>query len=304
MGFSLSEHQNRMILSMTGYGRGEAAEGSISAIAEVRTVNSRFLEVNARLPRTMSLRENAVKDLVRARFARGKINIVLNIVRENTSEVPLRINKAVAKGYYKLLGELRRTLKLRESVTLDHVLKFPEVLEMDEFDQGDEKEWALAARALGSALDAAATMRRDEGRELMADLGTRVKIVEKQLGDIEALATARLPQHRLRMEERLKDLVGDRSVIDAGRLELEIALLADKLDVTEECVRFHSHNKFFLEAFGNEEPSGRKLNFLVQEMNREANTIGSKAADAEIAHIVVAIKEELEKIREQLQNIE
>lgn len=293
-----------MILSMTGYGRGEASEGPISASAEVRTVNSRFLEVSSRLPRTMSLRENEVKDLVRARFSRGKVSLAVSIVRENTSEVPMRINKAAAKGYYRLLGELRRTLKMREAVTLDHVLKFPDVLEMDEFEKGDEKEWTLAARALGAALDAAATMRAAEGRELMNDLRKRVQFVEGRIAEIERLAPQRLPQSRLRMEERLNELLGNRSVVDAGRLELELALLADKLDVTEECVRFRSHNKFFLDAFGNDEPSGRKLNFLVQEMNREANTIGSKAGDAEISHIVVGIKEELEKIREQLQNIE
>ena len=289
---------------MTGYGRGEAAEGQISAVAEVRTVNSRFLEVSSKLPRTMTLRENDVKELVRAKFARGKINVVLNINYENTSEVPLRINKSAAKGYYKLLGDLRRTLKMREAVTLEHVLKFPEVLEVDELDQADDREWTLAGRALGVALQGAAEMRRQEGTELMDDLQSRIHVVETRLGEIERLAGSRLPQHRQKMEERLKELLGDRSVIDAGRLELELALLADKLDVTEECVRFRSHNKFFLEALGDAEPAGRKLNFLVQEMNREANTIGSKAADADIAHIVVSIKEELEKIREQLQNIE
>ena len=147
-------------------------------------------------------------------------------------------------------------------------------------------------------------MRAAEGAELMKDLKKRLKQIEDLLTKIERLAATRLPQELEKLQERLKELLTDTSVIDKGRLELEVALLADKLDVTEECVRFRSHNKFFLEGLAEKESAGRKLNFLVQEMNREANTIGSKANNAEIAHLIVLVKEELEKIREQLQNIE
>lgn len=297
-------HLFDMISSMTGYGRGEVAQERIIAVAEVRSVNSRFLEVMSRLPRTMSLRENDVKEIVRKKLSRGKVNVVLNITHENNNDAPLKINKAAAKTYYRLLTDLKKSVKLQEKITLDHLLKFPEVLGIDEFERGDDSEWALMQKALGIALDEAALMRQREGKELMTDLMARIEIIDTVIDKVDILVRENIPQMRIRLEERLKELVSDQSVIDAKRLEMEIALYADRLDVTEECVRFRSHNKFFLKALQHEDGAGRKLNFLIQEMNREANTIGSKANSAEIAHLVVGIKEELEKIREQLQNIE
>ena len=152
-----------MISSMTGYGRGEASEDRVTAVAEVRTVNNRFLEVSTRLPRTMALRENDVKELVRTKFSRGKINIIISITRENSSEVPLKINTSAAKVYYVLLENLRTAVNINGAITLDHLLKFPEVLEIDEFDEGDKKEWSLVQRALTLALDETALMRKREG---------------------------------------------------------------------------------------------------------------------------------------------
>jgi len=293
-----------MISSMTGYGRGEVNEDHTTVSVEIRTVNSRYLEVSTRLPRTIALRENEVKELVRTKFARGKVNIAIIIEHENTNEIPLKINASAAKAYHKLLETLRKEVNIDEEITLDHLLKFPEVLEIDEFESGDEREWAMVQRALLKALEETAVMRRREGGELMNDLAARVNDIGATLDEIQLMAKDRVPQERTRMQERLLELLADKSVIDQQRLELELALYADKLDVTEECVRFRSHNKFFLEALTGEEAAGRKLNFLVQEMNREANTIGAKANNSEIAHRVVQIKEELEKIREQLQNIE
>lgn len=289
---------------MTGFGRGEVTDNRITASAEVRTVNSRFLEVNSRLPRTMSLWESDVKELIRTRFVRGKITVVLNIVRENDNDVPLKINMSAARAYHKLLNDLRKAVKIQEKVSLDHLLKFPEVLEVDEFDKGNDQEWSIAQKALVLALDETALMRKREGGELMKDLRHRVNEINTVIDAIEQMAKERLPQEKTRLDERLKELLSDQSVLDKQRLEFELALFVDKLDVTEECVRFRSHNKFFLDALVNEEAAGRKLNFLIQEMNREANTIGAKASSAEIAHRVVGIKEELEKVREQLQNIE
>ncbi|HEV8537936.1 MAG TPA: YicC/YloC family endoribonuclease [Bacteroidota bacterium] len=293
-----------MISSMTGYGRGEASASRVIAAVEVRSVNSRFLEVSSRLPRTMALRENDVKELVRTKFARGKVNIVVTISQENESEVPLKVNRAAARSYYKLLKELGKAVKLKEKVTLDHLLHFPEVIETDHLEDQDERHWTIAREAVMKALDETAEMRRREGGELMKDLAKRIGHIERMLDEIERMAVSRMPEEKVKLQDRLKELLGDSRVIDNDRLELEIAMLADKLDLTEECVRFRSHNKFFLEGMANEEAVGRKLNFLIQEMNREANTIGSKAANADIAQLVVVVKEELEKIREQLQNVE
>jgi uncharacterized protein (TIGR00255 family) len=292
-----------MISSMTGYGHGEASGEGITAIAEVRSVNSRYFEVNTRLPRSLSLRENDVREIVRAKAGRGKINVVVSIERESGDAIPLKINKSAAKSYIALLNDLRKTSGIKEKVTLDHLLKFSEVIEAGELESADEKEWAVAEKALGSALDEMRLMRQKEGNELRKDLESRIQSLERKIELVEGLSKESIPEQRDRLRERVQQLLTN-GTVDENRLELEIAFLADKLDVTEECVRFRSHNKFFLEALINEESAGRKLNFLVQEMNREANTIGSKAANATVAHHVVDIKEELEKIREQLQNVE
>jgi len=292
-----------MISSMTGYGHGEASGEGITAIAEVRSVNSRYFEVNTRLPRSLSLRENDVREIVRAKAGRGKINVVVSIERESGDAIPLKINKSAAKSYIKLLNDLRKTSGIKEKVTLDHLLKFSEVIEAGELESADEKEWAVAEKALGSALDEMRLMRQKEGNELRKDLESRIQSLEGKIELVEGLSKESIPEQRDRLRERVQQLLTN-GTVDENRLELEIAFLADKLDVTEECVRFRSHNKFFLEALINEESAGRKLNFLVQEMNREANTIGSKAANATVAHHVVDIKEELEKVREQLQNVE
>ncbi len=291
-----------MIASMTGYGRGEAKDHGVTAIVELRGVNSRFLEVVARLPRSLSLRENDIKEIVRKSVTRGKVNIVVTIERENGGDPGLRINASAARSYLRLLAQLKKATKIRETIKLEHLLRFSEVLEGGEVERADETEWETFQKALREALTQFVRMRANEGAELRKDFESRLDLLEQTLTEIEAISRGQVPQERARLRERISDLMNGEHV-DEGRLEVEIALLADRLDVTEECVRFHSHNKFFLAAL-DEEAAGRKLNFLVQEMNREANTIGSKSSSVDIAHRVVRLKEELERIREQLQNIE
>ncbi len=292
-----------MIASMTGYGRGEAARKGITVAVELRSVNSRFLEVTTRLPRSLSLRENEIKEIIRKKISRGKVTLLVTVEREKNGQLPLAINASAAKEYYKLLNLLRKTVKMKESVKLDHLLRFSEVLEQPVLEDADEDEWGVMQKAIDRALDDLALMRRNEGEELKKDFRTRIAAIEDTLGRIEVLSKEQIPTERARLRERIKQIL-ENEAIDEDRLEMELALMADRLDVTEECVRFSSHNKFFLQALDDQEPAGRKLNFLVQEMNREANTIGSKSSASEIAHLVVSVKEGLEKIREQLQNIE
>ncbi len=288
---------------MTGYGRGEANDGEIAATVEVRSVNSRFLEVSARLPRTLTMRENDVKEVVRRKISRGKVNVVVTVRRELMTEAPLKVNAAAARSCYRLLNDLRKSVKLKGNVKLEHLLRFSEVFETDEADTRDEKEWSVVEQATNCALDEMAAMRLNEGEELQRDLEARLQKLGEWIDETEALSKERIPEERSRLRKRVGDIL-ENGEVDEQRLELEIAFLADKLDVTEECVRFRSHNKFFLEVLRADQAAGRKLNFLVQEMNREVNTVGSKASDATIAHLVVQMKEELERIREQLQNIE
>lgn len=293
-----------MIFSMTGYGRGEAGNGTVAATAEVRGVNSRFLEVSAKLPPPIGRRENEVKEIIRGKISRGKVNVALTLERRNEAGIPLKINKASATAYYQLLRELQKALRLKEKVSLSHLLRFPEIFEPVENGESAEEEWNVVEDALIKAMDDFNAMRRREGEELANDLRQRMSRLSEDIATIERLSRERIPEERVRLHQRLQELLQDKFVVDANRLELEIALLADKLDVTEECVRFRSHTTVFLESLANAEAAGRKLNFLVQEMNREANTIGAKSNDAKATYCVIRMKEELEKIREQIQNIE
>ena len=293
-----------MIQSMTGYGRGECTKNSISAVVELRSVNSRYFELGSRLPRSLSLRENEIKEIVRSKLVRGKISLTTTLQSDSNGKLPLQVNTAAAKSYYSLLQQLRKSLKLKETIKLEHVLRFSEVFEGGIDEEEVNAEWAVFEEALQLALKDLQTMRANEGKEISKDMIARVEKIQERLDVIESNSKKRIPEERMRLHERIAQLLGDKKLVDGQRLELEIALLSDKLDVTEECVRFRSHNKFFLAALANDDAAGRKLNFLIQEMNREANTIGSKSNDVEIAYNVIAVKEDLEKIREQLQNIE
>ena len=289
---------------MTGYGRGEVARQGVTASVEVRGVNSRYLDVTTRLPRLLSQREKDIKEIVRSAVNRGSLVISVSVEEETDGTAPVTVNKAAAKAYIKLLNDLRKAAKIRETVRLEHLLKFSEVFEVAKEEQSDERQWNVVEEALRVALDGFNTMRRNEGGELAKDLQRRILWLGETVDKIEQVSKQRIPEERKRLQERIAQLLDDKSVIDQNRLELEIALLADKLDVTEECVRFRSHTKFFVDTIANGDSAGRKLNFLVQEINREANTIGSKTNDSAIAHLVVQMKEEVEKIREQLQNLE
>lgn len=293
-----------MVASMTGFGRAEVSRDGINISVEVRSVNSRYLDLTLRLPRNFSQREKEIKDLIRTFLNRGNLNITVKIARDANDAIPLKVNKAAAKSYFKLLNEIRKSVKIRGQVGLEHLLTFSEVFEPVEEKETDEHEWKLVQEAISQALENLNFMRAQEGSELGKDLEKRIYWMENTLNEIDKFSKDRIPEDRKKLHERISQLVEDKFIIDQNRLELEIALMADKLDITEECVRFRSHNKFFLEALNKNEAAGRKLNFLVQEMNREANTISSKSNDANIAHLIIGLKEELEKIREQLQNIE
>ncbi len=288
---------------MTGYGSGTASNDSASVTAEIRSVNNRFYEFSVRLPKFLQSRELELKELVRTRVKRGKVNLAVTMDRTGHEASPVQINMDAARTYHALLMQLQQALGLTGEITLEMLLKFSDVFAVDELDKLSDVEWELVIQAVNDAVASMLDMKAKEGAELSADLAMRSEIMRKGIDAVERLATGRADLERARLVERLQNLISD-DKIDPDRLELEIVMLADKMDITEELVRFRSHTKFFLENLESDESEGRKLSFLLQEMNREANTISSKSYDAEIAHIVVSIKEELERIREQIQNIE
>ncbi len=292
-----------MIASMTGFGAGVWSEGGIEANAEVRSFNNRFLEVSVHLPRFLAHRDQQVKEIVRRRVSRGRVNVSISVKMENNSYLGLKVDLEMARAYKRLLQELNEELALKDEVRLDHLVGLPDLFTVEGDQERAESAWVVAERALALALEQMVTMRLQEGAELRKDLEKRIALLEGKVRQIELLSQRRAPEVLRRLRTRVQALIGE-VAIDEARLAQEVAILADRMDVTEECVRFHSHNALFLASMDGEEPSGRRLNFLLQEMQREANTIGAKAADADISHLVVDLKDEVEKMREQIQNIE
>ena len=293
-----------MISSMTGFGRGEAHVDGYTATVELKSVNSRFCEVSIRLPRAVAERENDIQRLVKSSFSRGRINVQIQLEALAGSDSVPRIDQDVATAYRKLLDELRAATGIDDPVRLDHLLKFSDIFTTeDESVLSVEETWTAVSTALAEASEAMQAMREREGIALEKELLERVTEIETNLIVVQEQAPSRLPSANERLRSRLAEILEDER-IDNERIEFEMAMLADKLDIREECVRLRSHIDIFREALADQEPVGRKLNFLSQEMNREINTIGSKANDAGLSHVVVKMKENLEKIREQIENVE
>lgn len=293
-----------MIISMTGFGRGESTGEGIVATVEMRSVNNRFLEVSARMPKEFAARENDLREILRKSLTRGKVTVSVNVARSGSQEIPFIVDEGLVVQYKEALNQIRKAAKIKETAGLQHLLMFKdELIRRGTEDEKEEQDWKVIADAVAKAAQHMQEMRSNEGRELAKDLRKRIATIDNLVNDAEKLSKEQVPEERKRLRERIARLF-ENEEIDEQRLEMEIVLLADKLDVTEECVRYRSHSKFFLEAVKDPEPAGRRLNFLLQEMHREINTIGSKSSDARIAHQIVKAKEELEKIREQVQNIE
>ncbi len=293
-----------MIASMTGFGRGRAQNDTLALIVEIRSVNSRYCEISSRLPRQLAEYENAQQNQIKQSISRGRINISVQPETAGDLALPISIDPRQVRAYAHLVRAMAEEAQIDEPVSIAHLLTFPDLITTVEESlvPGDETR-ALLEQATAAAIDQLTAMRLQEGDALRKDLILRLNLIEERLRDVEARAPERIAEARTRMTERLQELFDDER-IDRERLEMEVALLSDRLDVTEECVRLASHLQMFRDAIESNEPVGRKLNFITQEINREVNTIGSKANDARVAHLAVEMKEELEKIREQVQNIE
>ncbi|MCF8382594.1 MAG: YicC family protein [Chlorobium sp.] len=295
-----------MLESMTGYGSAERVENGVRILAELRSVNNRFAEISVKLPRQLSSYELEIRELIRSRFQRGKISLLIQLQTERDLQIPVVVNPSRVKAYRELLETVRQEAGIEAPVALEHILKFSEIFD-NEAGREENAEWLWPAvcSVLPDAVDALKAMRRREGEELLLDFSSRIAGIETTLAGISRLSQENVEQVRKRLAAKVESVAGRDIAYSRDRLEMELVLAAEKLDITEELTRFASHNKFFLEELhNNESGTGRKLNFLLQEQLREANTIASKSQNAEISQQVVHIKEELEKIREQLQNIE
>ena len=293
-----------MIRSMTGFGRGEATQDNLRVTVEVKTLNSRYLDISPRLPGSIQQKELDLKEIVQEHLSRGKVLLNVYVDKSAMGLTDTTYNTEKLKNYGKMLKEMRSLANIDEPLKLDHILKFDDVFESRKEDEKNlEVIWSCTKEAVASALKLLNTMRQKEGQELGDDLKKQVNDISGLLSKITELSSQRGPETRKKLTERIQKMVSDEH-FDPERMEMEIAILVDKMDINEEAVRLQSHLKFFLEALDGEQPVGRRLNFLCQEINRELNTIGSKANDSDIAHHVVIGKEKLEQIREQVQNIE
>jgi uncharacterized protein (TIGR00255 family) len=293
-----------MLASMTGFGRGTAAENQTEVTVEIRSVNSRYCEISIRGPRSVSAFEQDVQNAIKKRLERGRITVQIEVSETADATSRLALNVDAVRGYRGLLDRLREEAGIDEPIGINHILHFSDVFSSAGIDEDAEaRRGALLMSAVDEAINGIVGMREREGNALMQELEGRLILIERSLAKVDEHAPRRLDDARTRLRERVREIMDDERV-DPDRLEMEIVLLADRLDVTEEAVRLKSHIAQFREALASEESVGRKLNFISQEMNREVNTIGSKANDPEIARHVVSMKEELEKIREQIQNVE
>lgn len=291
-----------MLNSMTGFGKSVLQNNGFSVETEIKSVNSRYLDVSIRLPRAFYQYEFDFREQVKKRIARGKLYINVSAKNDGIDDSLGQLNEEALKTTLAALKKIREVSGVTDEIKLNHLLNFSEIF-MENAEESQEDQYKLISDSIDSALNSLEEMRRKEGTELGIDLTKRLDIIEQSISSIEELSRKSIEEYFEKLKERAVRLSAD-LIDNQDRLIQELALLSEKYDVTEECVRMKSHIKLFKNSMKINEPSGRKLNFISQEMNREANTINSKTVSTQISAYGVSIKEELEKIREQLQNIE
>ena len=292
-----------MIRSMTGYGRAQATIGGMEIVIEIKSVNHRYFEFSSRFPRAFGFLEEKLKSFVSSKVQRGKIDcyVTINVLESTGSNII--VNHPLAESYIKALEELSLTYNIKNEINAATVAKYPDILLVSKSEADEDEVWQAVVSVLDTAVQAFIVMRENEGARLKQDIIDRSNMIIDTVEIIETRAPETVKAYRQKIEAKMKDLLGDFQV-DEQRLLTETAIFADKIAVDEETVRLKSHIKELQNMLDGKEAIGRKLDFLVQEINRETNTIGSKIQDISIVRMVVDIKSEIEKMREQIQNIE
>ena len=293
-----------MIKSMTAFGRAERKVEDRTYTVEIRTLNGRYLEISVRAPRQLMPLEERVRKLVATRISRGRVDVFVRVKNGSETVSEIEVNLPLAKAYHKALLELNETLEIEEKVGLPTLLGFERIIVATEPEADLEKTWVTLSSCMGEALEGVDAMRMSEGKAIYHDFQKRLQSVEEGLSHIKELVPSVLSEYHSRLNERMAVLTEGKVELDPNRLAQEAAFLVDKSDITEEIVRAESHLRQFRSMIESEGSAGRALDFLLQELNREVNTIGSKGGDVQLSHMVVSLKSELEKIREQVQNIE
>ncbi len=289
---------------MTAFGRAEKRDEGHSYVVEMRSVNRRYCEITVRMPQQLLALEERIKKLVATKVSRGRVDVTVKVQKGPEAIPEIEVNIPLAKAYHRALSELSENLETEEKIGLQAVLGLGGIITATEPEADLEKTWAALSSCIGDALEGMDAMRISEGNALCLDFQKRLQTVDQGLSNVKVLAPSVLSEYHSRLKDRIAVLTEGKVELDPNRLAQEAAFLADKSDITEEIVRAESHLEQFRNMIELGGPAGRALDFLLQELNREVNTIGSKAGDASLCHTVVTIKSELEKIREQVQNIE
>ncbi len=289
--------------SMTGYGRARETSDIREIVVELRAVNHRYLDVNVKAPRGYGFLEEAVKKLAASKISRGKVDIYISVTDLAAQETTITLNHELAQSYFDALVELRDALHLHDDISVMNIAKMPDVLVSQRVEVDADALTASVSEVFNEAVKQFDDMRQVEGEKLAQDVRNRMNTIKEIVEQVEIRSPERVTAYREKLEKRMNEILAD-STVDEQRILTEAAIFADKTAVDEETVRLRSHLDQLDNMLMDSNPVGRKLDFLVQEMNREANTIGSKANDSILANYVISLKAEIEKIREQIQNIE
>lgn len=293
-----------MIRSMTSFGRSSSEEGQRRVFTvEMKSVNSRYLDANIRMPKTLISLEEEIRKMISNSLNRGKVDVFINLKNYNDGSGIPKVDINLAQGYLECLKEIEAKLGVKNDISVMQIARFPEVITVVEEEDKIDEVWQELKPLINDSLDMMIRMREVEGDKLKEDILSKISIIEELVSKVEEFADTIPKNFKIKLEERVKELLGNVD-IDESRIAMEVCMLADKATVDEEIIRLRSHINQVRETLNLKEPVGRKLDFIVQEMNRETNTIGSKSSDIQMTNIVIDIKNILEKIREQVQNIE
>ena len=292
-----------MIKSMTGFGRSEIVKGNRKISVEIKSVNHRYLEAGIKMPKKLNVFESRMRDLLKKYATRGKIDIFINYEDDSESQVNLKFNQNIADEYMAIFNNMSEKYNLKNDMTVGGLARFPEVITMDEVQEDEEELWHFIEEAMKAALEQFFNTRILEGENLKKDLLGKLDHMEELVAFVEKRSPEIMKEYRSKLESKVKELLGD-TTIDESRIATEVIIYADKICVDEETVRLRSHIEHARKCLNEDGGIGRKMDFIAQEMNREANTTLSKANDIEISNAAIDLKTEIEKVREQIQNIE
>lgn len=292
-----------MIKSMTGFGRSEIVKGNRKISVEIKSVNHRYLEAGIKMPKKLNVFESRMRDLLKKYATRGKIDIFINYEDDSESQVNLKFNQNIADEYMAIFNNMSEKYNLKNDMTVGGLARFPEVITMDEVQEDEEELWHFIEEAMKAALEQFVNTRILEGENLKKDLLGKLDHMEELVAFVEKKSPEIMKEYRSKLESKVKELLGD-TTIDESRIATEVIIYADKICVDEETVRLRSHIEHARKCLNEDGGIGRKMDFIAQEMNREANTTLSKANDIEISNAAIDLKTEIEKVREQIQNIE